>query len=264
MVFPLPRCYGRGRASCWPLLGILGWRSSSSSLGHARVERCHNRIWYPAGVMLGKIHAAFRDYAPRRTTTPRWLEFDVESKRRKFTRYLERIHQRPNLDAFDRSSLPLIQERLSQLHHGPALARRLVGLNSQVVHGDYSRLNILFEGQTLRAVIDFGPPESFLRSYELGRIAFPPEHFDTEDWLARALALIRAYATTHDIPRADLLRAADAWLLQLLRSTYGLEQHYEEPHDLQAALDIHWFERARACTVMLGQLDTIRDELERV
>jgi homoserine kinase type II len=232
----------------------------------ARPSRSMNLAqMHAAGALLGRIHTELRRWPTLRPSeTERWLEFDIDKKRRELGSYLEIIAEKVNPDAFDIASRPLILERLRVVGEMDALRGRLAGLTSQPLHHDYGRPNILFSSDDLRAVLDFCAPAPFLISYELGRIAFQPENFRSADWLGRAMSLIRGYISTCDIDRRDFLFSPDAWLLQLLRSTYGLKQHYTRPLELQAELDDYWFHRAHASIMLLFDLDEIHSRLERL
>jgi aminoglycoside phosphotransferase (APT) family kinase protein len=54
-------------------------------------------------------------------------------------------------------SSELISRRKAQIHHVPSIMATAARLDDQVLHSDYSILNILFDEAGLRAVIDFRP-----------------------------------------------------------------------------------------------------------
>jgi len=107
------------------------------------------------------------------------------------------------------------------------------------------------------------PPQPFLVAYEIGRIAFPPEHFAQGDWLDRGVALIAAYLDENPGAADQIRFAPTAWLVQLIRSTYGLKQHYGTPVELQAHLDRFWLERARGAETLFNELPAVMRALPR-
>ncbi|MFC7640256.1 phosphotransferase [Streptosporangium lutulentum] len=136
----------------------------------------------------------------------------------------------------------------------------------QVVHGDYSPVNLLFTEETLSAVLDFRPPDPFLVAYDLGRMAFYPNTVVGDaNWLDAAATLIGAYRQAHPaVAAVDVRACGRVALLQLLKSLYGVRQHYLKPGLFQADLDEFWLVRHRAVGVLLGDLaasDTLLTEL---
>jgi len=135
----------------------------------------------------------------------------------------------------------------------------------QVVHGDYSPVNLLFTGERLSAVLDFRPPDPFLLAYDLGRMAFYPNTVTGEGWLDAAATFIGAYRKAHpEVADVDVRACGRVALLQLLKSLYGVKQHYLKPGLVQADLDAFWLTRHRAVSVLLSELpatDTLLTEL---
>ena len=133
----------------------------------------------------------------------------------------------------------------------PALLDGLPALTTQVLHGDYSPVNLLFDGDALTAVTDFRPPDPFLIAYDLGRMAFYPNTVTSSpDWPGAARTLIAAYLEASPPATADDIRCcARVALLQLLTSLYGVKQHYLKPGLLQDDLDHFWLLRHRAAGI---------------
>lgn len=211
-----------------------------------------------AGRVLGLIHRHFAHLRPSLpAVTARWLDLDEHAKRQEIESYLEIIEHKDKPDAFDRATYPLLRQRLAMLPEVPGLLASLTGLTTQVIHNDYSSPNLLFAGSCLVAVVDFRPPNPFLISYELGRIALAPENLAAPGWLQKAAALVEAYCRAHDVAREDVSLAPRVWLAQLIRSTYGLRQHYTQPVEFQPGLDAHWFHRAKAAAQLLAGLEEV-------
>src|SRR6266545_4488489 len=131
-----------------------------------------------AGAALGRTHRCFLAHPANR-----------EPARETVRALLGEISSRPVRDDFDDRAERTLRERLADLDRIPGLLAPLPRLTSQVLHGDYSSLNLLFLGEDLAAVVDFRPPGPFLLSYELGRIALDTHNVAlSDDWLARATA----------------------------------------------------------------------------
>jgi Ser/Thr protein kinase RdoA (MazF antagonist) len=218
-----------------------------------------------AGAALGLIHRRFRGLDARGRPagqTARWMSFDLARKVEAIDSLLAVIGVGGSRDAFDEEAERTLSERRAVVDRVPALLRDLPPLTSQVLHGDYSSHNLMFSGDRLAAIVDFRPPDPFLVSYELGRIAFDPRTVLASDWLNAGLTLVRAYLAEN--PRAeaaDIIFSARIALVQLMRSLYGVRNHYLEPGLLQADLDEFWLLRHRASLVILEQLDDVENAL---
>jgi len=226
-----------------------------------------------AGSALGRIHALFANHpTPASAAAPtveRWLGIDIDGLTTTIDQLLDIITGRSRAgaaDAFDVDAQRTLLERRSMIAYIPGLLASLpVDLTVQVVHGDYSPVNLLFTGERLSAVLDFRPPDPFLLAYDLGRMAFYPNTVTGEGWLDAAATFIGAYRKAHpEVADVDVRACGRVALLQLLKSLYGVKQHYLKPGLVQADLDAFWLTRHRAVSVLLSELpatDTLLTEL---
>lgn len=233
-----------------------------------------------AGQALGRIHAAFA-HLPQSATADAaaplrsWRTIDVPALEATIDRLLGLINDRARTgrqDPFDAVAARTLTERRAMLSHLPALIEELPPtLTVQVLHGDYSPVNLLFtDGGRLSAVLDFSPPRPDLIAYDLGRMAFYPNTVTSpsrREWLDAARTFIAAYLAAN--PRAtgaDVRACGRLALIQLLRSLYGVKQHYLKPGIDQAALDDFWLLRHRAAGTLLehqGEIDRMLNDLAR-
>ncbi|MFJ8602288.1 phosphotransferase enzyme family protein [Streptomyces shenzhenensis] len=216
-----------------------------------------------AGEALGRIHAVFAPLPESAAPAPEadaWLRMDPARLEATVDQLLGIIAERTRTgtaDAFDAVAEQTLRERRAMLERLPKLIAELpAGLTTQVLHSDYSPVNVLFDGDTLTAVLDFRPPNPFLLSYDLGRMAFYPNTVASDpDWMEAARTLIAAYRTANPaVADVDILACARVALLQLLGSLYGVKQHYLRPGLFQDDLDEFWLLRHRTVTVLLGHL----------
>ena len=215
-----------------------------------------------AGHMLGRLHDCLRGQPGLRDIAAEWLALDQRRKRAAFEGYLQAIEIRDDApDDFDRRAARLLHRRLELLPRAAALLASLPPLARQVVHGDYSLWNILFRDGRLVAVVDFRPPETFLPAFEIGRAALAPESTTADPgWMERAVVFVAAYCRANlGIGRSDVRFAPYVWAIQLVRSEYGIRQHYFGPLERQAELDRFWFERCAAAEVILDNLDLLSE-----
>lgn len=224
---------------------------------------------HAAGAALGRIHAAFAPLPASSGPAPQvasWRKVDVTGLSAVIDRLLGIIADRKAhgaMDEFDTNAQQTLAERRTMLAHIPVLLAELPELTAQVLHGDYSPVNILFGGDDLTAVIDFRPPDSFLVAYDLGRMAFYPNTVTRDtNWPKAAATLICGYLQTNPTVSAiDIRACARVALLQLLGSLYGVTQHYLKPGLFPHDLDEFWLLRHRTASTLLEHLADTDDLL---
>jgi Ser/Thr protein kinase RdoA (MazF antagonist) len=216
-----------------------------------------------AGDALGRIHAAFAPLPASSSPAPQvtaWREPDIAGLNATIGTLLAAIASHAatgQAGAFDKQARSTLTERQDMLAAVPALLAGLPELTAQVLHGDYSPVNLLWDNGTLTAVLDFRPPDPFLLAYDLGRMAFYPNTVASDpSWLDSARTLVAAYiAANPSVPGEDVRWCARVALLQLLTSLYGVKQHYLKPGLFQDDLDQFWLLRHQAAGIILAQLD---------
>lgn len=222
-----------------------------------------------AGTALGRIHRAFAPlpgHLPDRAQP--WFQIDPAGVAARVDDLLDTVRERRrsgSTDPFDGIAERTLAERREQVRHLGGLWRGLPPLTRQVVHGDYALPNLHFEGSRLTAVLDFGPESTFLPACELGRIAFDPRTVAGERWLESARALVAAYLKQDpEVEPGDVAGCARVALIQLLRSLFGISQHYRRTALLPDDLDGFWVARQRAAGILLDHLDEAETMLASV
>lgn len=224
---------------------------------------------HAAGAALGRIHAAFAALPASSGPAPQvasWRRVDLTGLSATIDRLLAIIAERKAhgaADKFDATAEQTLAERRTMLRHIPSLLSELPELTAQVLHGDYSPVNILFDGDELTAVIDFRPPDPFLIAYDLGRMAFYPNTVTRDvTWPEAADTLIRGYLQTNPTASTiDVRACARVALVQLLGSLYGVKQHYLKPGLFPHDLDEFWLLRHSTASTLLEHLADTDDLL---
>ena len=231
--------------------------------GGVVLDRLTIRQYESMGDALGSIHAAFAGLPGGNGPAQRveyWKDTSHLADRLARLRALvaERIDTGKG-DSFDQRAAQTLAEREKMLEYMPELLAGLPELGVQLLQGDYAPPNVLFDDDQLTAVLDFRPPEPFLIAYELGRAAFGPDHIVTDpQWLTGTRTLIASYLATNPAIRPEDLRACGrVALFQLVRSLYGVKEHYLKPGLFQDQLDRFWLRRHHAATLMLDRLQEI-------
>ncbi|MGV9836526.1 phosphotransferase enzyme family protein [Nocardia niigatensis] len=222
-----------------------------------------------AGAALGTIHRTFAPLPESSGPAPQvdsWLAFDSQEMTATTDQLLAIVTARSDPDDFDAQAERTLRERRAQIGRIPELLAGLPRLTAQVLHGDYSAVNLMFHGDQLAAVVDFRPPDPFLVAYELGRIAYDPRTVMLNpDWRKAARILITAYLEHNPgTEQCDIAFSARAALIQLLTSLYGVKNHYLKSGLLQANLDAFWLLRHSAATTLLADLPSVETDLRAI
>ena len=186
-----------------------------------------------AGHTLARLHAFLRSRpGSSADTATEWLALGPSGASGRRSSAMSRsIESREERDEFDRRTLSLLHRRLELLPRAAVLLASLPALARQVVHGDYNVQNILFRKGELVAVVDFRPPSCSCPPSRSAVPALAPETVTADPgWRDKALAFVEAYCrASPGIARSDIQFASHVWAVQLIRSEYGVRQHYRGP-----------------------------------
>ncbi|GAA1446322.1 aminoglycoside phosphotransferase family protein [Nocardiopsis tropica] len=222
------------------------------------------------GRALGRIHSAFVHHRLSRTASPwteEWFSPGLAAVYRRIDSLLRTVDARESPDAFDVLARRTLTTRRSMLAEVPDLLTGLPrDLTTQVLHGDFTAPNLLFDDKGLAAVIDFRPPVPYMVSFELGRIAFDPRTVALDErWIDSAARLVNAYLEENPgVSSRDVLSCGRVILIQMLRSLYGIEQHYLAPDPDQEGLDRYWALRHHATVRIWENLEKVESMLADV
>lgn len=89
----------------------------------------------------------------------------------------------------------------------------------------------------------------------------------TRNWSLRTSEgrfFVKEYCRAHRVSVHDIGFAPHVWLVQLIRSMYGVKQHYTRPVELQESLDRFWVQRAHAARTLFANLATVQETLKSV
>ncbi|MFB8761168.1 phosphotransferase enzyme family protein [Nocardiopsis alba] len=238
--------------------------------GHTQSRGFTDTQLVTAGQALGHIHTVFARHPRSRTASPwtrEWFAPDLDGIRGRVDGLLQVIGERVQQDEFDVHAQVALAERRTMLAEVPRLLAGVpTDVTTQVLHGDYTAPNLLFDGDELAAVIDFLPPVPYMIAFELGRIAFDPRTVALdEQWIDSAAALIAAYVEANPrVARRDVLACGRVILIQMLTSLYRVEQHYRGTGLLQDDLDRFWRLRHRTARRLLENLEAVESMLDDI
>ena len=180
--------------------------------------------------MLGRLHAALRDYPLPVDMGKDWL--DAFSAERTAMAYDQLITLAQN-----RRHAPNAAQILRDLAYKKALSYRLEdykryydGVTYAATHGDYQGCQLIWREDGVRAVIDFSSARtlpavwevmrSFVQSCEVCRR-------EAKIDLAALCDYVRVYQQYFSLTRTDLAAMPYVYLFQLARSRYGYPQYLD-------------------------------------
>jgi len=221
-----------------------------------------------AGRELGLLHNVLSTYRTDSIPkTPSWVSEEGNGRRRKkVASLIELIERIPQKTPFDDISLAELRQKQAQIDGNLGVDELCRPLTTQVIHGDYSTHNLLFCSNDVRGIIDFRPPAPFLISWELGRIALDIQNLATrDDWIESSEALIHGYCQVNTTATLeDVKLSPRVWRTQLIRSTYGVWEHYNAPHERQEGLDWYWINRCAAARQIHAIESQLLSSYERI
>ncbi|MGQ4329191.1 phosphotransferase enzyme family protein [Streptomyces hayashii] len=219
------------------------------------------------GVVTGRMHRVLAAYPlPKRVQQSRWRAGAVEDAVAKCDSLMA-MAQRQGQDDLGQLRVDLDHRRDDLRGHVRPLREQLPDvLVEQALHADLTRTNLIVLVNAVTGVIDFRCATG-MPVWELGRAAFDPRTVaNSPDWLACALAMVRAYhAENPGLPLAEVRSCAGVALLYMLFSFYGATTaEYDLPQEAEADLKQHWSERQTTIRRLLDHIGDLDDAFARL
>ena len=184
--------------------------------------------------MLGKIHSALKDYNLPSDMDEKWLNSYSSAKL---------ISQYDALmdSAKQKNSDKNIEQIIFDLNYKKQLAIRCEryitfysGITYCSTHGDYQGCQLVFDGNNIKAVIDFSSARSLPVTWEIMRSFVQSSDKCNKTASVDISALcdyVREYMKYAPLTEADLRAMPYVYLFQLARSKYGYAQYLNSSYD---------------------------------
>ncbi|MGD3109397.1 phosphotransferase enzyme family protein [Streptomyces sp. YGL11-2] len=264
---PTPRVWPNQDGELLTLVDGAAWVVTDEMSGRVVSEPMTVPRAQHIGLLLGRMHFALASYPPpaciRQT---KWRTASVDRAIAATEAVLVRAAKQHDPRLLLRRE-ELEQRRDDLRTHVPRLRSRLPDrLVSQAGHADFTRTNLLADGDVITAILDFRG-ETCLAAWELGRIAFDPRTVaNSPYWRQRAIRLVGAYLVENPrLPYTDVRACARVTVLYLLFSLYGATTaEYALPEPAESDLRRHWAERQVTIRRLLAELDDIEATLTAI
>ncbi|HWD80658.1 MAG TPA: phosphotransferase [Kribbella sp.] len=216
--------------------------------------------WPAVGTVLGRLHRRLAEHpAAVPTLRPATGARDLERARTQFDQVIATFRARAELSPFEEWACEAALERRALLGQAGAILAELPPLTVQVLHGDLASPNLMLNGDTVAAVIDFQPPRPGYVAWEIARIGADPRTVMLGDqWIDGFAVLLEAYREEHPAARPDdLLSAVAVGCAYTLGSTFPLA----EPPPITSSLELYARARHSAALVMFERLAEVAEYL---
>ncbi|MEV5847765.1 phosphotransferase [Streptomyces sp. NPDC051985] len=216
------------------------------------------------GVVMGRMHRVLAAYPlPGHVQHIRWRTESVDDAVARCDAVIVRAVRQGHHD-LDQLGADIEQRRDDLRGHVRLLREPLPEtLVEQALHADLSRTNLITLADSVTGIIDFRCATA-TSAWELGRAAFDPRTVATStDWIACALAMVRAYRSENpSLPTPEVRSCARIALLYMLSSLYGATTvEYDLPEAAETDLQRHWRERQITIRRLLADLESLEEAL---
>lgn len=216
--------------------------------------------WPAVGTVLGRLHRRLAEHpAAVPALRPATGARDIRRSRTQFDQLIAMFRARAELSPFEQWACEAALERRALLGRAGALLAELPPLTVQVLHGDLASPNLLLNGDTVAALIDFQRPKPGFVAWEIARIGADPRTVLLGDqWINGFGVLLEAYRDEHPAARPeDLLSAVAVGCAYTLGSTFPLA----EPPPITSSLELYARARHRAALVLFERLAEVTEYL---
>ena len=217
--------------------------------------------------MLGRLHAALRDYPLPTDMGREWLEaYSAERTAQTYDALLT--------TAASRADDPNTPQIVADLTYKKELAYRLEGYKKYydgvsyiASHGDYQGCQLIWQEEGIRAVIDFSSARTLPAVWEVMRSFVQSSEVCRQDAKVDLAALcdyVRTYMRYFPLSRTDLASMPYVYLFQLARSRYGYPQYLDgTSEDAESLLHFATW-RTAMCREVESRAKEIACALERL
>ena len=216
------------------------------------------------GRMLGKLHCSLRSYSLPVDMSEEWLtSFSVEKTIAQYD-YLIELARSKRGDKNIGHIIDDLQFKKQLASRCEGYKKHYQGITYCATHGDYQACQLIFEGDNIKAVIDFSSASSLPVTWEIMRsfVQSSEQCRDSASVDIQALcAYVREYMKFSPLTKKDLVSMPYVYLFQIARSKFGYPQYLNSDSEDREGLLQFAFWRTQMCREVERKADVISAEL---
>ncbi|MBR4865803.1 MAG: phosphotransferase [Clostridia bacterium] len=216
------------------------------------------------GGMLGKLHRALKNYPLPVDMSDKWLEsFSADDLVSQYDSLIQIAKGKMD----DKNTKQIIDD----LEYKKRLADRCgeyrkyyEGITYCSTHGDYQGCQIIFDGDKIKAVIDFSSAACLPATWELMRSYVQSSSSCRSNTIIDVAAFceyVREYIAYSPLTKTDMIAMPYVYLFQLARSKYGYPQYLNANLENKEELLQFAFWRTKMCREVEEKAEAISNAL---
>lgn len=214
--------------------------------------------------MLGKLHFTMRDYPLPTDMGEKWLaSYSADILIEQYDVLLEEVNRRNKTEKLEQIKSDLEYKKLLAVRC-EEYKKYYTGVTYSATHGDYQGCQLVFDGDEIKAVIDFSSACTLPVTWEIMR-SFVQSSRECREKVTIDIAAfceyVRAYMNYFPLSKTDLQSMPYVYLFQLARSKYGYPQYLNTASEDREGLLQFAFWRTDMCRVIEKRAEEISNEL---
>ena len=219
------------------------------------------------GKMLGKLHRALKNYPLPAGMDDKWLDsFSAGNMTAQYDDLIKIAESKPG----DKNASRIVDD----LQYKKALAARCEeykkyyrGITYCSTHGDYQGCQLIFDGNDIKAVVDFSSAARLPAVWELMRSFVQSAaacRADAQIDISAFCEYVRGYTEFSPLTKIDMRAMPYVYLFQLARSRYGYPQYLNSDSEDSEGLLRFAFWRTKICREVEKNSEAIAGALLRL
>ncbi len=265
--FPAPRFLRtQGGAACCTHAGravSLQERIQGTAYGY---EELPSRLLPCLAKTLGRLQRTLRGFPLPVQMGEEWLSgYDPEREAARYYRLLAQVSRSPE-DPYREELMTDLQYKRELGLRCEAYRNAYADVTYTASHGDYQGCQVIWDGDSVRAVIDFSAAATLPAVWEVMRSFVQSARGSRETLLdAEGLcAYVRAYLQEAPLSRTDLRAMPYVYLFQLARSAYGYREYLTTDSEDRESLLRFAFWRTALCRELEAKAQSLSEALVRL